>query len=68
MVKCSLIIMFIHSVKCSPVKSSPPTMVATIHMTVFLRSLRCDAITAITIVSELASSTTVIVVEKTMAG
>ena len=57
-----------HSVKCSPVKSSPPTMVATIHMTVFLRSLRCDAITAMTMVSELASSTTVMVVEKMMAG
>ena len=55
-------------VKCRPVNSSPPTMVAIIHMTVFLRSLRCAAITAITIVSELASSTTVIVVEKMMAG
>ncbi len=43
-------------------------MVATIHMTVFLRSLRCAAITAITMVRELASSTTVIVVEKAMAG
>src|SRR5580692_7003712 len=63
MVKCSLKIMFIHSVKCRPVKIKPPSMVATIHMTVFLRSLRCAAITAITIVSELASSTIVIVVE-----
>ncbi len=43
-------------------------MVAIIHMTVFLRSLRCAAITAITMVSELASSTTVIVVEKIDGG
>jgi len=43
-------------------------MVATSHMTVFLRSLRWDAITARTIVSELASRTIVIVVEKAIAG
>src|SRR3984893_5424452 len=67
-VKCSFVIMLNHSVKCNSVKSRPPTMVATIHITAFLRSLRCAAITAITIVNELASSTTVIVVEKMMAG
>src|SRR5207244_7700568 len=57
-----------HSVKCSPTKSAPPSIVARIQDTAFPRSPRLAADTAMTMVKLLASSTTVIIVEKRMAG
>src|SRR5476651_2325152 len=67
-VTCSLLIRFIHSLRCSTTNPAPPAMVPRIQRPAALRLPRFMAWTAITMVKLLVSRQNVITLEKIMLG